>query len=428
MTNKQISPVETAHFRFALIAPVIQGLFPDASATAYYRRVTENPIVMPGGSSIAYKPKTLEKWVSLYKSGGMDALLPKERSDKGSTRALSDTAIEEIYRLKEKYHRLNATQIHNLLIRDAFIPATVSVAAVQRFIRRHELKSARSPNVKDRKAFEEPLFGCRWQADTCYLPYIKENGLSKRTYLIMIIDDHSRLIVSGQIFYNYNAYNFQKVLKQAIATFGTPDKLYLDSGSPYKNEQLTFICGCVGCVELHAPVADGASKGKVERNFRTLRERWLNGLDASQIQSLAKFNELLSAYIYQHNSTVHSSLKETPLDRFLRTRDHIRTPKSQAWLDECFHNRITRKVNNDSCVTINRVCYDAPQQFIGMRVDIRFLPDQMDDAYILYEGVHYPIPHTDKVANSRSKRNNLPKIDIHSDHVWSAAAPYRPIK
>ena len=411
MASSQIAPMEIAHFRFALIAPVIQGLFPDASASAYYRRIAESPIAMPGGSCAAYKPKTLEKWVSLYKKGGMDALLPKERSDKGSTRALGDVAIEEIYRLKEKYRRLNATQIHSLLVRDAFIPATVSVAAVQRFVRRHELKSARNPNVKDRKAFEEPLFGCLWQADTCYLPFIKENGVSRRTYLIMIIDDHSRLIVGGRIFYGDNAYNFQKVLKQAIAAYGIPDKLYLDSGPAYKNEQLAFICGSVGCVELHAPVADGASKGKVERNFRTLRDRWLNALDASQIQSLAEFNELLSAYIHRHNTTVHSSLKETPLDRFLRTRGHIRVPKSQAWLDECFHNRVSRKVNNDSCVTIDRVCYDAPQQFIGMRVDIRFLPDQMEDAYILYEGGHYPIPRTDKAANSRSKRNSLPKLD-----------------
>ena len=403
--------METAHFRFALIAPVIQGLFPDPSAAAYYRRVTENPIDTPNGSSCAFRPKTLEKWVHLYKHGGMDALLPKDRSDKGGTRALNDVAIEEIYRLKEKYTRLNATQIHQLLIRDAFIPAAVSVAAVQRFVRKHDLKSARNPNVKDRKAFEEPLFGCLWQADTCFLPFIKEKGQAKRTYLIMIIDDHSRLIVGGQIFYNDNAYNFQKVLKQSIATYGIPDKLYTDSGAPYRNAQLTFICGSVGCLELHTPVRDGASKGKAERNFRTLKDRWLNGLDTSQIQSLAEFNELLLAYIYQHNTTVHSSLKETPLDRFMRTREHIRAPKSQEWLDECFHNRIERKVNNDSCITIDGVCYDAPQQFIGMKVDIRFLPGQMEDAYILHEGIHFPIPRTDKVANSRTKRNNLPKID-----------------
>ena len=40
-----------------------------------------------------------------------------------------------------------------------------------------------------------------------------------------------------------------------------------------------------------------------------------------------------------------------------------------------------------------------------------FLPDDMDSAYILYEGKHYPVTATDKVANSRTKRNNeLPVI------------------
>lgn len=409
--KSNISPIAIAHFRFALIAPVIQELFSDASAAAYYRRVTQKPITRPDGTTFSYDPKTLEKWTNLYRCGGMDALLPQSRSDKGTTRTLDDVSIEEIFRLRQKYPRINATMIHTMLVRDGYIPATVSKRAVQRFIKNHDLKSARNPNIKDRKAFEEPEFGCMWQADTCYLPYITESGVSRRTYLIMIIDDHSRLIVGGRIFYQDNAYHFQQVLKQAIATYGIPDKLYLDNGSPYSNEQLTLICGSVGCLELHTPVRDGASKGKVERNFRTLKTRWLHALDPSQIQSLEEFNDLLQTYIHQHNTTLHSATKESPLDRFLRTRDHIRTPKSAQWLEDCFHNRITRKVNKDSCITIDGVYYDAPQQFIGMKVDIRYLPGQMETAYLLYEGVHYPIPATDKVANSRTKRNNLPGID-----------------
>lgn len=415
MNKISVSPIETAHFRFALIAPVIQGLFPDGSAAAYYRRLTDNPVIRPDGTAFRYNPKTLEKWTQLYKNGGMDALMPGERSDKGTTRVLNDTAIEEIYRLKEKYPKLNATQIYHLLIRDAYIPATVSVAAVQRFIKKHDLKSARNLNIKDRKAFEEAEFGCLWQADTCHLPYIKENSRSRRTYLIMIIDDHSRLIVGGQLFYNDNAYNFQKVLKQAVMTYGIPDKLYTDNGAAYVNEQLTLICGSIGTLQLKTPVRDGASKGKVERNFRTLKNRWLHGLDTAQVRSLAEFNELLADYIHRHNTTKHSAIKETPLERFLRTRGHIRLPKSKDWLDECFHNRITRKVNNDSCISIDGTYYDAPPQFIGMKVEIRYLPDAMEDAYLLYEGIHYPIMRTDKAANSKLKRSNLPKIDYSKE-------------
>lgn len=39
MPKPYVSPVEIAHFRFALIAPVIQCTYSEPSASAYYRRV-----------------------------------------------------------------------------------------------------------------------------------------------------------------------------------------------------------------------------------------------------------------------------------------------------------------------------------------------------------------------------------------------------
>jgi hypothetical protein len=142
------------------------------------------------------------------------------------------------------------------------------------------------------------------------------------------------------------------------------------------------------------------------------RKGRLHVVDSKQVLSLAEFNEMLRAYIYQHNNTVYSSTKVTPLERFLTTKEHIRKPKSQEWLDECFHNRIIRKVNNDATVSIDGVYYDVPPQFIKMKVEIRYLPDNMENAYILYEKMHFPIVATDKVANSKTKRNNkLPLIN-----------------
>ena len=101
----------------------------------------------------------------------------------------------------------------------------MSVCTVQRYIKRHNLKGANAPNMRDRKAFEEDAFGRLWQADTCYLPHILEDGRRRRVYCIMIIDDHSRLLVGGGLFYNDNAYYFQKVLKSAVAAYGIPMKL-----------------------------------------------------------------------------------------------------------------------------------------------------------------------------------------------------------
>lgn len=414
MKTKELTLSEAAdiaQFKLALISPVLHGLYPDASRAAYYRRVTEKPLTLPDGSVYQYSPKSLSKWVSLYQNGGIDALMPKTRSDKGSTRALPDAAIEEIYRLKEAFPRLNATQIHRQLIQEAFIPATVSVCAVQRFIRNNDLKSARCPSLRDRKAFEEDAFGKMWQADTCYLPHITENGKSRRVYCIMIIDDHSRLLVGGGLFYNDNACNFQKVLKQAVSVYGIPAKLYVDNGCSYSNEQLSLICGSIGTALIHAKPRDGASKAKIERQWRTLKETWLYTLDLSALHSLSQFNQLLLDYIRSYNTSYHSGIQGVPFERYRNTCREIRLPVSSQWLDECFLNRVTRKVNKDSTVSIDRISYDVPMQFISSKVEIRYLPDDMSSAFILYEGEHYPIRPTNRNENCRTKRNNTPSID-----------------
>lgn len=398
---------EIAQFRFALIAPVIQGLFPDPSAAAYYRRISQKTFTLPDGNKVKYKYKTFEKWVSLYKRGGFDALMPHPRSDKGTTRALSDTAIEEIFRIKEKFPRLNATQIYNYLVENGFLSPTVSVCAVQRFIRRNDLKSARNPNVRDRKQFEEDAFGRMWQADTCYLPHITEDGKTRRVYAIMIIDDHSRLLVGGELFYSDNAANFQKVLKDAIAAYGLPAKLYVDNGCSYSNEQLSLICGSLGIVLLHTRVRDGASKAKIERSWLTLKETWLYKQDISSIHSLAQFNGMLKEYMRSYNTSFHSGIGCTPMDRYLKTKDQAKVPSSTEWLDECFLNRIRRRVKKDSTVSIDKISYDVPMQFIGQSVEIRFRPNDMSTAFILYDGKHFPIRQTNRVENCHTKRNNI---------------------
>lgn len=414
MKNKfnEKTAVDMAYFRFSLIAPVIQGTFTDPTKTAYYRRVTENSFTLPNGKTMIYHPKTLEKWEEYYRKKGMDGLMPKERSDSGHSRVLDETAVNEIHRLKEMFPRINATLIYTKLIEDGFINQhQVSLSSIQRFIKHNNLKSAVNPNQKDRKAFEEEYPCGMYQADTSYTCYINENGKVRRTYLIQIIDDHSRLIVGSRFFYNDNAYNFQLVLKEAISRYGICKKLYLDNGSTYSNEQLTLICGSLGVVKLHTPIRDGASKAKIERSFKTLKESWLYGFDPSTVSSLEELNRILVDKVRERNTSVNRMIGETPIERYQRGVNHVKIPKSKEWLDECFLNRVTRRVNLDSTISIDKVYYDVPMQFIRAKVEIRFLPDRMQDAYIFFEGRKYPIRKTNRVENGRTKRNNQNAID-----------------
>lgn len=416
MINKK--SIEIAQFRFGIIAPVIQNTYPDASVSAYFRRIAATPVKLPEGKEIIYKPGALKSWLQRYREGGFDALIPKERADVGISRKLDTASIAEIHRLTDHFPRMNATLIYHKLIEDGFIDRSeISVASIQRYFKHNDLKSARLTTIRDRKAFEEEFACMMFQADTCYGPFLKVNGVLKRTYLIMFIDDKTRLIVGGRYFFNENAANMQIVFKEAIARYGIPKKLYIDNGSPYKNEQLSLICGSLGVVEIHAPVRDGASKGKVERNFRTLKDRWLYGVDAKSIYSIEDLNEMLFQYISSHNTTMHSSTNEKPIDSYMRDIDRVRKPQSREWLEECFLNRVTRLVHKDSTISINNTCYDAPMQFIGNRVEVRYIPGDMDTAFVFSENKKHPIRSTNKIENSKTKRNNTPAIDYSKQEI-----------
>ena len=139
-----------------------------------------------------------------------------------------------------------------------------------------------------------------------------------------------------------------------------------------------------------------------------------------QIHSLKEFNVLFQEFIRSYNTSMHSGIGCTPFERYQASTTYAHPAKSTEWLDECFLNRITRKVRKDATVSIDKVSFDVPAQFIGQTVDIRFRPGEMDSAVILFEGVSFPLRMTDKNENCRTKRNNPVGIDytkIGGSHV-----------
>ena len=142
-----------------------------------------------------------------------------------------------------------------------------------------------------------------------------------------------------------------------------------------------------------------------------MKTTWIHTIDTRKINSLDEFNGMLKDYVRKYNNSVHSGIGTTPMERFQKTSGDARRPLSREWLDDCFYNRITRKVRNDATVSIFKESYDVPMQFIGMKVEIRFLPEDMNSAYILYEDTKSPIHKTNKIDNCHTKRSNRNPLD-----------------
>jgi len=255
------NPNQMAQFKFGIVAPIVQKTFTDATVAAYCRRVASQPLNLPDGTEKLYSPNTLKSWAAQYEAGGLEALIRPPRTDKGFARALSVDATARIYAIKGQFPKLPATQIRLRLMEEGLISAKVSARCIQRFLKDWQAKGGLHADGKERKAFEAEYFGSIWQADSSYFPFLKdENGKKRRTFLILILDDYSRMIVGARIFFTDTAINFQAVLKSAVATYGVPHKLVFDNGAPYICNQTSFICADIGAQVRRAPPRDSRYK------------------------------------------------------------------------------------------------------------------------------------------------------------------------
>lgn len=403
MDQEQKRRLSVAEDKFGLIAPVVNGSYPDRSKTAYFERIAANPVTLSDGRMVSVKASTLATWERTYRAHGFEGLMPRGRSDLGKSRKIDDELAAIIKAKKAARPKMNATMLYNELVREGTITLEdVSISTVRRFANSLPAAGGAAAGCKDRRAWEAERVNDVWQADTLYGPFVGEPR--RRAYLQAVIDDKSRKIVAARFVDRDDAVTFQRTLKVAVGANGIPCKLYVDNGSPYKNAQLTLICGGMGTVLLHAPVRDGAAKGKIERFNRTVRMRFLSALPDEAKDSLEALNDALAAWIVEYNATVHSSTGKAPVDAFEEGASDVRWARAGE-LDDMFRNQVRRRVANDATVRVDKVVYDAPMGLIGEKVDVAFTPGDPDDTWVVMpDGTRQRLARTDKQANAGAPR------------------------
>ena len=102
--------------------------------------------------------------------------------------------------------------------------------------------------------------------------------------------------------------------------------------------------------------------------------------------TLDDLNARLSQWLEQdYHRRRHSSICETPLERYLRSLASIRRRTvSRAELDRVFYRTLHRTVRNDCTVSIARRLWEVPPQYTGLRIEIRH-PEGRPSELFLFE-------------------------------------------
>ena len=148
--------------------------------------------------------------------------------------------------------------------------------------------------------------------------------------------------------------------------------IYADNGSNYKSKEFKTICARIGILLLHTPVRDGASKGKIERFFRTVRDQFLTK-ELYHIESLEQLNKEFTFWVeHTYHEREHSTLGMKPLDRFHLDCSRIRHLSQNDFCAELFYLERGAKIRTDNTFQYNKVRFEAPRDVRNQSVIIRY--------------------------------------------------------
>lgn len=261
------------------------------------------------------------------------------------------------------------TRIHEELKVSGF---TGSLSTVHRLIREIQKEEIRSSKITTR--YETPpghQMQYDWKEWTITVDdkpkkiYIHEAILSysrKKYYtfsLTITTSDVIRAIYDSLLF-------FGGVPKEIV--IDNPKQMvithYRDHVVRYNDDFLKFT-GLMGLNPNPCRPYRARTKGKVERPFFHIQEHLLKGCEVKDIK---EFEEKLSAYTAKINNTVHTTLKETPEERFLKERDHLMNlPDIDCAL---IFPREVRRVTPDGYISYNGVLYPVPMKLALKKVSI----------------------------------------------------------
>lgn len=393
-----------AEFKLSVIAPAVNNTYTEPTMAGYFRRISQQPLELPDGSKVRVKASTIASWRMRYLKEGFEGLIPRKRSDLGNSRRIGSDLGADIQQLRADNPAMNATALLAMMVKEGYVAeGELSAATMRRWFKAHPMPAGPGQR-KDRRAFEAARVNGIWQADTLFGPFV--GTPARRAYLQAIIDDKSRKIVAARFVERDNAATFQGTLRMAVASHGVPEKLFVDNGGPYKNDQLSLICGGLGIVLCHAAVRDGAAKGKIERWNRTLRMQFLSTLPEHAKEGIGELNAELAKWVASYNQRAHSSTKQAPAEAFAAEADKLRFVQGgdQA-LHDAFMNRMTRKVANDATIRIDGKLFDVPMGLIGEKAEVRFMPGDEGDVWLVgADGSLSRIAPTDKHANASAAR------------------------
>ena len=216
-------------------------------------------------------------------------------------------------------------------------------------------------------------------------PYIRlSHNKRQRAFLIIVMDKYSGIIIAWGWFCHQAPAAYGTILKNGIQRFGLPKEILSNNNDTFSLHFLQLACAQLGiCLYCPKPYSQLEFR-KAERFLRIVKDKFLSALDLNGIKDFKNLNKQFRGWLkneyYKH---INTKIGDTTIDKFMKALKSITIKKiSEQELDKVFQVTIHRKVRNDATVSINRIIYQCPLDFIGKTIKIRYHWDNPQKSFI----------------------------------------------
>jgi putative transposase len=347
----------------------------------------------PDGHDIELSPRTLWRWLEAYRQGGLLALRPKLREDRGQLRAISPEVLEAAAKLRRENEERATKTIIDILERQKVVrKRELARSTLDRHLdamglsrrRLHRLGKTTYKKILTDAPFELVV------ADFHHGPYVRVGNEDKarRALLLAFIDHFSRYVPEGRYYLHEDFEALRFGFRRVLLAYGCFDLLYVDNGPSFQSTRFHAACSHkaidINVVHSKAYVSEG--RGVCERYNRTVKEQFESEVKSrDELLTLDELNAYFEAWLSErYHNDIHSETGEAPKDRFIGTPPHLRAAPDLSVIEELLRLRYRRTVHKKwGTVAVDNVRYVVDPSLRGRRVHALY--DPFDPAYVLIE-------------------------------------------
>jgi len=388
MKHDPVERTDTALWRFGVLGPLVSARLEHGDRAAHFNQIATRTHIAPDGRAVRLSARTVEAWYYAWRSGGLAALEPQVRGDRGRSHIRPELQ-ERLKILKRENPRRSIRRLIRILERAGEAKrGELSRSSVQRFLATRGLsgRGGGTPPERQRLPFRHREPGELWMGDVLHGPRVLAGGRIRKSYLIAFIDSATRFVPAAEFRLSEGAADHEYALKQAVLKHGLPRTLYLDNGAAQTSRSLKLICADLSIRLLHAEAYDPAAKGAIERFNRT----WREGVGTELPEDPLPIEEIRSLtwswLAVEYNGAVHSGTGRVPRDHWLEDTSLLRRVPRAIDLDEVFLHRENRTVRRDGTVRFRSRFFEIRGARPGEKVELRFDPFAKSPQPRTYQG------------------------------------------